>query len=196
MGAAEMNRSGSWASRGSAGRFCSIETIAPAPAKPMAPRARTSSQTSPGMEGLRQHGRSADQHRGQHAGRRAQVEQRHRRPQHLARAEFPCRGDRRGDREQVMPRGGNRFRWSGGARRVEQRSPPRRAPRSCRAHRRQSCRSSALRSESSCTTTLVTASNRSDDLVDAGPALGIGEDHLWPATAAGCAAGSHPCSPR
>ena len=29
MGAAEMNRSGSCASRGSGGRFCSIDTIAP-----------------------------------------------------------------------------------------------------------------------------------------------------------------------
>ena len=50
MGAAEMNRSGSRASRGSAGRFCSIETIAPAPANPMAPRARMSSHTSRGMK--------------------------------------------------------------------------------------------------------------------------------------------------
>ena len=48
MGAAEMNRSGSCASRGSAGRFCNIETIAPAPANPMAPRARMSSHTSLG----------------------------------------------------------------------------------------------------------------------------------------------------
>ncbi len=48
MGAAEMNRSGSCASRVSAGRFCSIETIAPAPAKPTAPWARISSHTCAG----------------------------------------------------------------------------------------------------------------------------------------------------
>ena len=45
---AEMNLSGSCESRGSDGWFQSIETIAPAPANPAAPQARTSSQTSLG----------------------------------------------------------------------------------------------------------------------------------------------------
>ena len=48
MGAAEMNRSGSCESRGSGGRFHSIDTIAPAPAKPTAPQALISSHTSLG----------------------------------------------------------------------------------------------------------------------------------------------------
>ncbi len=50
MGAAEMNLSGSCESRGSGGWFQSIETMAPAPAKPVAPQARTSSQTSLGRK--------------------------------------------------------------------------------------------------------------------------------------------------
>ena len=90
-----MNRSGSCASRGSGGWFQSIETIAPAPAKPAAPQARTSSHTSLGPECRRQHGRPADQHRRQHRRCRAEVEQRHRGPQHLTRVEFPGRGHRR-----------------------------------------------------------------------------------------------------
>ncbi len=48
MGAAEMNLSGSCESRGSGGWFHSIETMAPAPAKPAAPHALTSSHTSLG----------------------------------------------------------------------------------------------------------------------------------------------------
>src|SRR2546422_4482784 len=48
MGAAEMNRSPISASRGSGGRFHSMDTIAPAPAKPTAPHDRMSSHTSLG----------------------------------------------------------------------------------------------------------------------------------------------------
>ena len=48
MGAAEMNLSGSCESLASGGWFHSIETIAPAPAKPAAPQARISSHTSLG----------------------------------------------------------------------------------------------------------------------------------------------------
>ena len=48
IGAAEMNLSGSCASRGSGGWFHNIDTMAPAPAKPVAPQARTSFHTSLG----------------------------------------------------------------------------------------------------------------------------------------------------
>ena len=67
-----------------------------------------------------EHGRPADQHRRQHGGCRAEMEQRHRGPQHVARTEFPGRRDRRGRGEQVMPGRGNRLRRPGGARREEQ----------------------------------------------------------------------------
>ena len=197
MGAAEMNRSGSCASRGSGGRFCSIDTIAPAPAKPTAPWARIVIPHLAGVKGLRQHRRSADQHRRQHGGRRAQVEQRHRGPQHLSRAEFPCRRDGRGHREQVMPCRGDRFRRSGRARREEQRpdvaATVRRLPP---AGSRRRALSAVVRVNHPAPQQSVTVSSSVGDLVDPGAPLGVGEDHLGPRQAEARAAGSRPCSRR
>ena len=109
------------ASRGSGGRFHSIDTIAPAPAKPTAPQSCISSHDLAWTEGG-QHAGPADQHRRQHRGRRAEMEQRHGSPQRVARFEFPGCGDggRRG--EQVVPCGGDRFGRPGGTGREEQRA--------------------------------------------------------------------------
>ena len=64
----------------------------------------------PRMKGRRQYRCPADKHRRQYCRRGAEVEQRHRRPQHLTRTELPGRRGRRGRSEQVVPRGGDRFR--------------------------------------------------------------------------------------
>ncbi len=129
------------------------------------------------MEGLRQHGCSADQHRRQHGGRRAQVEQGHGGPHHLAGTEFPGRSDRRGHRKQVVPGRGNRFGRPGSARREEQgpqlvgprgvvgpvATPGERAAQRIILHQNVSRR-------------IQLAGN----LLDARPSLGVGDHHFGP----------------
>ena len=129
------------------------------------------------MKRAGERGCPADQHRGQHARRRAQMEQRHRGPQHLARTELPGRRDRRGHREQVVPCGGHRLRRPGGARREEQ-APHVLGRRGAvghgsRTHQRVGERITLHHNVSH---GLQLAGN----LIDAGSSLGVGEDHLGP----------------